>query len=572
MRMQITRTINADRRYYLDEDMIQNSASILSTIAQFNDMKIVLYNALYDKKYQKTGPLCDTTYSVWLKERFQTNDYYNCAVYTAASGCLSSQKELQKLYIRGLENDLKSRDVKIQAEKEKLEKKQAVKRSIRQYIRAGRWERPYPKCQLKVCGNKVKLPGKKEIPLAEYEYKVEREIRRLKTKLALLADSRKRAEKKKQDLEGHAPRRIVFGSKKRFRQKDQAGTDLSAWKEDFRMARHASMSLPGRHTSRDCNFLAALRGNDLIVRCMDGTATVFHDFHLSRYQDVYEQMLSARPAERRPVCYNFQIKKDQKGRIYLQVSVTLVLENPYVNESLEDGCIAIDLNYDHVALSNIDAAGKRIGGKVLRFDPELKTNGQISEEIGRVMAVVGGYCVKHKKPLLMEDLDTTVSRYGLRYGDTKRNRHASLFAYRKMTACIENQSLKQGFGVLKVNPAYTSQMGKILFMRKLGLSIHAAASYAVGLKGMGFIQLLKPDDSMIRLLPKGMRKKAEGASEIRDLIPVWKKITDTFRGIRPHLFLRALPYEEVQKKKRPSLRSLAAAMKEWDDPFPVSLT
>ena len=100
-------------------------------------------------------------------------------------------------------------------------------------------------------------------------------------------------------------------------------------------------------------------------------------------------MLQAKKQERKAICYNFQLKREKTGRRYLIVSVTLLLENKYCNESLEKGCVSIDLNYDHVAVSELDEKGNRLGGTVIRFSPELKTKGQISEEIGRVIAPNG---------------------------------------------------------------------------------------------------------------------------------------------------------------------------------------
>lgn len=563
--MEITRTVNSDMRYYLDEDTIVHHESIIDTITRFNDMKIALYNALYDMRFLQTGPLCTQTYSSWMKEAYGTNDYYNCAVYAYANGALASQKELKKLYLKGMERDLSARNAKIKSVQEQLDKKLAVKASLKTYITEHRWIIPYRYCRITVSGKNVRLPGNKVVPVDLYERRVETDIRKRKTQLALLEEARKRAASKRDAMKDHDPRRIVFGSKKRYRQKDSGEIDMTRWKQEFFHARHSAMSLPGRHTSKDCNFLVAMRGTDLIVKCMDGKEAIFKDFRLPRYQDIFEDMLSAPPTERRPVCYNFQIRCDEDGRKYLIVSVTLILENRYCNESLEDGCIAIDLNYDHVAVSDINKDGDRIGGTVFYFDPEAKTNCQISEDIGRMMAKVGRYCADHKKALVMEDLDTTISKNGLRYGPAKRNRHASIFAYRKMTACIENQSYKQSFGILKIDPAYTSQMGKFLFMRKFGLSIHVSASYAIGLKGMGLIDRLKPDQRLIALLPKMTKEKMINATEVKDIIPAWKKLTDTFRGIRPHFFYRQLPYEVLNKKKRPSLASLAAEMKTWDE-------
>ena len=38
--MELTRTINSDKRYYLDEKNIENAASFLETMRVFNDAKM----------------------------------------------------------------------------------------------------------------------------------------------------------------------------------------------------------------------------------------------------------------------------------------------------------------------------------------------------------------------------------------------------------------------------------------------------------------------------------------------------------------------------------------------------
>ena len=42
--MELSRTINSDKRYYLDENTIENAASFLQTMRVFNDAKIDLYD------------------------------------------------------------------------------------------------------------------------------------------------------------------------------------------------------------------------------------------------------------------------------------------------------------------------------------------------------------------------------------------------------------------------------------------------------------------------------------------------------------------------------------------------
>ena len=100
--MQLTRTINADKRYYLDEDEIQNVESLIQTMERFNNIKIQLYNCLYDKSFLKRGPLLEGTYSSWLKRNDGTTDYYNCAIYTYASSAGKYVPFGRKIWFRSI--------------------------------------------------------------------------------------------------------------------------------------------------------------------------------------------------------------------------------------------------------------------------------------------------------------------------------------------------------------------------------------------------------------------------------------------------------------------------------------
>ena len=166
--MEITRTINADKRYYLDENLITNADSLIETIRRFNDIQMQMYNLLYEKKYMASGSLTEQTYSQWCKDKFETNDYYNCAIYTRASGMLSSQKELRTLYMQTKRSDLKARDTKIASTEQQLAKKQAIKDSLVTYAKTGRWKTPYTGCQTKVAGKKINLPGGKTMTVKMY--------------------------------------------------------------------------------------------------------------------------------------------------------------------------------------------------------------------------------------------------------------------------------------------------------------------------------------------------------------------------------------------------------------------
>ena len=573
--MEISRAINSDKRYYLDEKTIENAASFLETMRVFNDAKMDLYNALYDQKYLGTGPLLEHAYPVFLKERYQTNDYYNAAIYSAASGQLSSQKELKKYYKTTIAADLKTRDEKIQSVKEQLDKKKAVKNSIRLYIKTKKWIKPYPKCQLKVRGQKIILFNKTIVNLDEYEREVEADIRKLKTRLALITEARKRKAKKLENLENLPPERIVFGGKKLYSEKDAIEVTKSAdlsnekeqkkkkkasdeWKQDFFEKRHQSMALPGRHTSKYGNFLCKYDGKDLSVTCIDGSVTTFHDFKLPRCEERFQKNFSCKPEDRQSLCYNFILKRDKENKQYLIVSVTLKL-HAYENSYYGNGAISMDINYDHFALAELDETGKLLDQKLIRFDLMKKSTGQITNILGTAVKEVFNWCAEKDKRLIMEDIDLTIKLASRKYGNRKGNHHMTLFAYQRIASSIENQSLKREIAFCKVDPAYTSQMGKFLFMRKYGISIHQAAAYTIGLVGLGLYEKLVPGSQMRNLLKTKEGIEPEFSQETYKNI--WARITNTFSGIPKHFFYRRIPYEVLDERKRPSLRTLAAEMK-----------
>ena len=148
------------------------------------------------------------------------------------------------------------------------------------------------------------------VNLDEYERKVEADIRKLKTRLALVTEARKRKAKKLENLEKLPPERIVFGGKKLYSEKDVVEVTKSddssndkdqktskkasnKWRQEFFEKRHQSMSLPGRHTSKYGNFLCKYDGKDLSVTCIDGSVTIFHDLSSQETKKVFRKTLPA---------------------------------------------------------------------------------------------------------------------------------------------------------------------------------------------------------------------------------------------------------------------------------------
>ena len=155
----------------------------------------------------------------------------------------------------------------------------------------------------------IVLFNKTVVKLDEYERSVEADIRKLKTRLALVTEARKRKEKKLENIKNLPSERIVFGGKKLYSEKDTVGITKSAednktsqkalkeWKQEFFEKRHQSMALPGRHTSRYGNFLCKYDGKDLSVTCIDGTTPPYS--MILSFQDIMKPFKTTSLVSRR---------------------------------------------------------------------------------------------------------------------------------------------------------------------------------------------------------------------------------------------------------------------------------
>lgn len=86
----------------------------------------------------------------------------------------------------------------------------------------------------------------------------------------------------------------------------------------------------------------------------------------------------------------------------------------------------------------------------------------------------------------MEDISLQKKKASLAYGMKTANRKTSEFAYQMMTSLLYGKALQRSVGIIKVNPAYTSQIGKMKYMKHMRSTVHLAASYVIGRRGMGF--------------------------------------------------------------------------------------
>src|SRR5699024_5976396 len=368
---------------------------------------------------------------------------------------------------------------------------------------------------------------------------------------------------------------VCFGSKKLAKARTSTQkylTDPTLWEQNWRLSRYGKMTISGRKDAKTGNFVFTYSpdSKSLSFKAINGNVVNFDNVVFPYGQENVENAIHTQT--------NLKNKKDfgkpiswsieDRGDYYIIKCLVDVPANPYINHSKDSGVIGVDLNVDHFAVSIINKIGQLIESFSMNFDIHNKTTGQLNKIIEAKAIGLVNYAVNHKKPIVLEKLDTTKSKVKNPYGNKKANRLMSQFAYNKMITAIKSRADKMavdaydlnpaytiqldtikymcrfeitynkmitaiksradkmGVEVYEVNPAYTSQIGKIKYMRRFGISIHEAASYVIARRAMGFKEILPP--ALHSLVPEQKQGLHHWAH--------WVYISNSLSNIRKNTF------------------------------------
>ena len=532
-------------RIYMDELSSVEQDMVRLTFLRYNRMKEWYYNQSYNEKYLGIPFAVDgKTETALLKEHYRVlyggklSDYYVTSLFSSVNGMRKSQKELLKLAEQERMQRQENRREKADSLKERLVRMQAGKdwlKAFGRYIAGKGTEPKAPSVQKQgfTCSSgKLFYRGKKnQLVEAEpfvYERELEKRIRQTKAHIAQIEDKIRRTDEKA----GRIPSRITFGSKKQYKKKDTlslTGKELRAWHQERDFARNRIVNFSGRAVSPDGNYLCKYdaEGHTLEVTMINGEKILFHEVHFPYRGEELAQYLKERKGS---VGYMMERKKDGNGREYLIFKAALTVKKDYLNYSTSDGVLAYDFNYDHIAWADVSSDGNLIKAGVIPFTLDGLSSGHAKEILGVAVKKLVSLAVDRKKPIVREDLDFVRKKAQMEYREKRQNRKLSALTYSKAIAMVEARAFREDTAVLKVNPAYTSLIAKVKYMKLKNLPIHCAAAYVIGRRGMGFLEKLP--SYLNCLVPKTQKnrwrtvfthaKKAD-SSYFRKNLPVWDK-------------------------------------------------
>ena len=472
---------------------------------------------------------------ITVKTRFHLNDYYANSAVQEANSIMKSQTELQEMYVKNKEEQIKTVKNKITTTKKRLTTLRKIKESIiKGKPRFNKTSREQQKGNFFVVQFKRKTDIYYHVYQFEHEY-LDVEIKRVDSTLRKLCFRLDRLQKQLKSIKNKT-KSVVFGTKKLFKAKHTIDTYMEhhdVWLKDWEQSRYNQMLISGRKDAKTGNFVFSYNLDDARLHFLtpNGTPVALDCVQFPYGQDkvnlAVHNQLNCKEKKKygKPISWALE----DHGEYYIVKCLIDVKENAHKNHSKADGVLGVDCNVNHLAWSNINSKGQLIKSGVFSFDIEDKTSGQIDKILEAKAVVLVDLAVRLNKPIVVEKLDTTKSKVSNTYGNKKANKRMSLFAYKKMIDSIKCRAEKMGIVVYEVNPAYTSQIGKIKYMKRFGINIHQAASYVIARRAMGFKEKLPP--VLYSLLPEkivGLHHWAQ-----------WKYSSATLKSIRTCAFYRS---------------------------------
>jgi IS605 OrfB family transposase len=163
------------------------------------------------------------------------------------------------------------------------------------------------------------------------------------------------------------------------------------------------------------------------------------------------------------------------------------------SQSVSYGCIGIDMNPGSIGWAYVDNEGnlKATGQIPLQMGlPSGKQDAQIVDACLQLAALA----ISFECPVVCEELDFSEKKQRLGEESRKYARMLSSWAYSRFYELLQSILSNRGIELITVNPAYSSLIGLVKYMKMYGLSSDCAAALVIARRGMRLSE--KPQSSI----------------------------------------------------------------------------
>jgi Hypothetical protein len=373
---------------------------------------------------------------------------------------------------------------------------------------------------------------------------------------------------------GQNPKKLVFGSRELFeklKKKHLTGKRREKLRQRWEERRYYYLYSRGEKSKNGNLNLRFVWEDSLKLRINLGNgeyvwAKVIRNAkrHKDKWIDFTWRLLEA---ERLGEWFAYNVRlKLRNGKFYAQVSWEEKTVEPVITKAY--GVMGIDINaYPfHLALAYVSTDGNL--EKFERIDlreMEGKTKNQREHIAWHIARQVVERALESGKAVVVEDLQKVPKG---RRGDglAKLRRKLHKWAYRSVLEKIEVYARRMGVQLIKVNPAYTSIIGKLKYSPMLGIDKDVAGAYVIARRGLGFEErlpknyreLLKDKEFLAYAISKVDERISKLKSELKKEKNEYKKnaLKGRIKRLRRYIKL-LLSYTRDSGKSEPATQQTA---------------
>lgn len=326
-------------------------------------------------------------------------------------------------------------------------------------------------------------------------------------------------------------KKIIFGGRKAW--EDYKLGNIT--KEQWLFFRDKQIYLRGDKTQKG-NLNARIAGDTLRFNIGKRKWEEYKLFFPKKYQSSLQELLVSRRA--------YNVRLIRKDAHCFRIVVDYQVESPSTNIDFKNGVIGIDTNPDRIAIANVNKDGNLIETKSLLKNRILCGSRQKRDyDLGCLVKQIINYAIEKNKGLVFEDLKF---RRNFKPYERKWNRKKSNFVWKRFINLLEYKCIENGIEYKKVNPAYTSVIGKYKYRWMYKINIHESAAYVIGRRGLGYNEKL----SFYKLSHKQVKEAVLGtlAEKYRNKRVhswvLWKVLNDNIEAILTGLRVRLADLKE----------------------------
>lgn len=289
---------------------------------------------------------------------------------------------------------------------------------------------------------------------------------------------------------------IAFGSRKLFRKQfflqENGYRDHAEWLADWRAARsHQAYFLGSKDESggnQQCTLVAKANGLfELRVRIPDALLAPGQDKYLWLRGLRFEfQDKALRAALVNGQALSWRLHRDERGwRAMVSFARPAA---PLRTGPLSGGVVSADFNVDHLAVTVLDRHGNKLNAFRIELALDGLSTGQRKARLSDALTRLVNLAEALGLPLVVEQLDFQKKKQQLAKLSPAQARVLSSLAYAQYQQLLDSKCARQGVQLIRVDPAYTSVIGRVKYALKQGISVHQAAAQVIGRRAKGYVE------------------------------------------------------------------------------------